>query len=121
MQCGTLGFGEHDVRRLNGEFSDTLQVAGDRADATLGRLHQGDTIAQITYRGVEAADLRGKPRCNDEAGGIISGAVDAQTRGEPLNGLGELTVDRLETALGRDRIQIRIDDDRHRRRLRWGG
>jgi hypothetical protein len=35
--------------------------------------------------------------------------------------LGELTVDRLETALGRDRIQIRIDDDRHRRRLRWGG
>jgi hypothetical protein len=39
LQRGTLSFGERDIRRLNGEFSDALQVAGDRADATLGCLY----------------------------------------------------------------------------------
>ena len=101
------------VGRLHGQFSHPLQDVAGGFHRAFCYLRQRNAVIGIPCRLVKAADLAGEALGNGQPGGIVLGAVDAQTRGQALNGRIERRLAHAQVALGGQRGDVRVDSGCH--------
>ena len=100
LQRRAIGGAVGAVGRLHREFAQTLQIVADFAERAFGRLRQRDAVIGVARCLIQAANLRGHPLGDGEAGGVVSGAVDAQAGGKTLQGSCQGALRMIEVALG---------------------
>src|SRR5690606_40309682 len=93
-----LGVGA--VGGLVGQLADTLQVVRDFGQRAFGGLRQRDAVVGVAGCLLHAADLGGHTLGNGQAGGVVTGAVDAQARGQTLDGGRQARAVGAQVALG---------------------
>src|SRR5690606_32080954 len=113
LQRGAVVVGVGGIARLYRQFTDTLQVVADLAQRAFGGLRQRDAVVGVAGSLVQAADLRGHALGDRQAGGVVLGAVDAQTGGQALDRGIQRRLRSTQVALGIQRRDVGIDDCSH--------
>jgi hypothetical protein len=90
-----------------------LQDTGGLLKGPFNGLDQGDTIVGVSYRLGKATHLSVEAGADSQAGGVVSGAVDAHTGGQPLEGTAQLTRARVHGTLSVDGLHIGVNKQTH--------
>ncbi len=101
------------VGRLHRQFPHPLQDVSGARQRTFRHLGQRNAVVGVPRRLVHPPDLRGEALGDRQAGGIVLGAVDAQARGQALDGGVERRLAQAQVALGGERADVGVDGGRH--------
>src|SRR5690606_3609472 len=107
----------HIVGGLNSQLADALQVIVDFVQVAFGGLGQRDAVVGIAGSLGHALDLGSHAVGDGLTGGIILGAVDAQARGQALDGGAQGRLGLVQVVLG-DQSEVVGVNNSHERLLR---
>src|SRR5690606_31370297 len=109
--------GVRAVGCLHRQFADALQVVVDFVQRTFRRLGDGDPVVRIAGGLRQPLDVGGEAVGDGLASGVILGAVDAQARGQALDGGTQGGLGLVQVVLG-DQSEVVSVDNSHERLLR---
>ena len=98
------------VGRLHSQHADALQNVGRGFQRAFGGLRQRDTVVGVAPGLVRADDLCAEAFGNGQTGGVVLGAVDAQTGREALKGNGQCATSPTQVALRVQGGDVGVDD-----------
>jgi hypothetical protein len=101
------------VARLHGQLAHALQHVAHFGQRAFRGLSQRDAVIGIADGHVHPSNLGAHALGDGQAGGIVLGAVDAQTRRQALHGGGQRGRRAREVALRVERNDVGIDGHRH--------
>ena len=108
-----VGRRQRAVLVLHGEIANALQHGVDLLQRTLGRLHERDGVLRVSLGLVEPPDLTLQLLADGESGCVVCCSVDAVAARQALHGLRELVARSGELAVCVERLDVRIDSQRH--------
>src|SRR5690606_13162885 len=113
VDVGALGVADGAVEGLLGQLLHADQDVGHLVQGAFTGLHQGDAVGRVAAGLLQGPDVGLQALADGQAGGVVAGAVDAQTAAQLLDAVLEALGGGVQVPVGVQGAEVRVDADTH--------